>query len=89
MSSLCMCGFSGESKLTVGVSVSVYSLSLCWPCDRLVSCPGCTLPLARAGIGSGRRSNRKKSLFKEVAENNRITTKRYLVITGKMKKKKK
>ena len=36
----------GESKLDVGVNVSVKGwLSLCWPCDTLATCSWCTPPL--------------------------------------------
>ena len=38
----------GDSKLSLGVSVSVVFVSFVsvWPCDGLATCPGCT-PLAR------------------------------------------
>ena len=49
-----MCGFLPPSKNTsqvnaLGLRVSVHgclSLSLCWSCDGLANCSGCTLPLA-------------------------------------------
>merc|ERR1712035_232177 len=38
----------GDSKLPVGVNVSVSGcLSMCQPCDKLATCPGCTPPLAQ------------------------------------------
>jgi len=43
----------GHSKLAL--SVSVYGclsyVSLCWPCDGLAICPGCTLPLTLWQLG--------------------------------------
>jgi len=41
-----------DSKLTVGVSVSLHgmsSLSLCLPCDGLKTCSGCTCHLSSGG----------------------------------------
>ena len=44
----------GQSKLPVGVRVNgCLSVSTCQPCDELVTCPGCPLPLPQdAVIGS-------------------------------------
>ena len=46
---------NGDSKLTIGVSVSVHDflfcLSLYWPCGGLVACPGCTIPLTQWQLG--------------------------------------
>jgi len=47
---------SSYSKLTVRVSVSVHGylscLSLCWSCDGLVTCPGCTQGVPCANTSS-------------------------------------
>jgi len=45
---ICMLGSLVTLKLSLGVSVSVHvsfvSFVSVWPCDGLVTCPGCTLP---------------------------------------------
>ena len=41
------------SKLTIGVSIHAhgYLTCLCWPCDGLATCTGCTLPPKEEEVG--------------------------------------
>ena len=54
-------GLIGGTKL----APSVYGcLSLWWPRDGLLACPGCILPLARSQLGQGGSMKRMKQLWK-------------------------